>query len=60
MPGIQPYPKLQKVSFHGGSRADLGHVMSSRGLKLDKAKVDVIKSLPIPKTYEKYAYSLGM
>jgi len=26
----------------------LGHVMSSRGLEVDKAKIDVISSLPYP------------
>ena len=37
------------MSFHGGHGAVLGRLVSSRGLEVDKAKVDVIQSLPYPR-----------
>jgi hypothetical protein len=37
----------------------LGHVVSSRGLEVDKAKIDVISSLPYPSCMREVHYLLG-
>ncbi|GKC10926.1 reverse transcriptase domain-containing protein [Tanacetum coccineum] len=36
------------MSFHGDERIVLGHKVSSAGLEVDKAKVDVVTKLPTP------------
>lgn len=40
----------EKCHFMGDRGLILGHVVSSKGIEVDKAKVDVIKSLPHPKS----------
>ena len=37
----------------------LGHIVSSRGLEVDKAKIDVISSLPYPSCLRKVCFFLG-
>jgi hypothetical protein len=37
----------------------LGHIVSSRGLEVDKAKIDVISSLPYPSCVRKVHFFLG-
>jgi hypothetical protein len=37
----------------------LGHVVSSRGLEVDKAKIDVISSLPYPSYVSEVRFFLG-
>jgi hypothetical protein len=37
----------------------LGHVVSSRGIEVDKAKIEVMKSLPPPKTTKDIRSFLG-
>ena len=37
----------------------LGHVVSSRGIEVDKAKVDIIQSLPYPTNVRKIHSFLG-
>ena len=36
------------MSFYGRTSIVLGHVVSYRGIEVDKAKVEVIQSLPYP------------
>ena len=49
MQGDQPHPKLGKMSFYGIQQGVvLGHVISNRGIAVDKAKVEVIERLPPP------------
>jgi hypothetical protein len=38
----------------------LGHVVSSRGIEVDKAKVDIIQSLPYPIVCEKFVLFLDI
>ncbi|KAH9716759.1 hypothetical protein KPL71_021571 [Citrus sinensis] len=37
----------------------LGHIISSKGIEVDKAKVDLISNLPPPKTVREVRYFLG-
>jgi hypothetical protein len=37
----------------------LGHVISSKGIKVDKAKMDLISSLPPPQTVKEIRSFLG-
>lgn len=37
----------------------LGHVVSSRGIEVDKAKVDIIQSLPYPTSVREFRSFLG-
>ena len=38
----------------------LGHVVSSRGTEVDKAKVDINQSLPFPTSVGKFIFFLDM
>ena len=40
--------KLRKIPLHGTRGVLLGHIVSSKGLKVDKAKIEVIQNLPLP------------
>jgi len=37
---------LRKIPFHGEIRDVLGHIVSDKGIEVDKAKVDLISKLP--------------
>ena len=37
----------------------LGHIVSAKGIEVDKAKVDVIKTLPYPTNVRGVLYFLG-
>jgi len=43
---------FEKCRFMVEQRVVLRHVVSSRGLEIDKAKVDIIQSLPHPKCFK--------
>ena len=45
--------------FYGRTRIVLGHVVSSRGLEVDKAKIDVISSLLNPSCVREVHSCLG-
>ena len=51
------YEKCQFMVDQGNI---LGHVVSSKGLEVDKAKIDIIKSLPYPKMCGKFVLFLDM
>lgn len=42
----EPSPKLGKMPLHGV--LGLGHVISNRGIEVDRAKMEVIERLPPP------------
>jgi len=50
---------FEKYHFMVEHGVVLGHVVSSRGLEVDKVKVDVIQSLPYPKCVKDVRSSLG-
>ena len=50
---------FEKCHFMVEHRLVLGHVVSSRGLEVDKAKVDIIQSLPYPKCVKDVRSFLG-
>ena len=37
----------------------LGHVISADGIQVDKAKIDIISSIPVPKTIKDIRSFLG-
>ena len=45
----QPSTKLGEVSLYGTGGVILGHVISTRGIEVDRAKVEVLERLP-PRT----------
>ena len=47
------------MSFYGRSRHYFGHVVSTRGIEVYKAKIDVIKSLPYPTCVREIRSFLG-
>jgi len=49
----------EKCYFMVEQRIVLGHVVSSRGLEVDKAKIDVISSLPYPSCVREVRSFLG-
>ena len=49
----------EKCHFMVTSRIVLGHVVSSKSIELDKAKVDLILNLPTPKTVRDVRSFLG-
>ena len=49
----------EKCHFMVDQGIILGHVVSSRGLEVDKAKVDLIKSLPYPTSVREVRSFLG-
>ncbi|GJU34506.1 uncharacterized protein Tco_1182860 [Tanacetum coccineum] len=60
---IQVVPKKTGVTVVENSDVDqgniLGHIVSDKGLEVDKAKIDVIKSLPYPKNMREVRSFLG-
>ncbi|XP_052622330.1 uncharacterized protein LOC128127697 [Lactuca sativa] len=50
---------FEKCDFMVDQGLILGHVVSKRGLEVDKAKIDVIKSLPYPKNVREVRSFLG-
>lgn len=50
------YEKCQFIVDQG---LIMGHVVSSKGIKVDKAKVDIIKSLPYPRSMREIRSFLG-
>jgi hypothetical protein len=38
----------------------LGHIVSARGIEVDKSKIDVIKSLPYPASVRRFVLSSVM
>jgi len=51
--------ELRKVSFYGQKGIVLGHEVSSQGIEVDKAKVEVIAKLPEPKYIKDIRSFLG-
>ncbi|XP_062161981.1 uncharacterized protein LOC133869015 [Alnus glutinosa] len=49
----------EKCHFMVGQGIVLGHVVSSRGIEVDKAKVDIIQSLPYPTSVREVRSFLG-
>ncbi|KAJ9551268.1 hypothetical protein OSB04_015313 [Centaurea solstitialis] len=49
----------EKCHFMVNQGLILGHVISSKGIEVDRAKVDVIKSLPYPTSVREVRSSLG-
>lgn len=49
----------EKCHFMFDQRLILGHIMSSKDIEVDKAKVYVIKSLPYPKSMSEIYSFLG-
>lgn len=49
--------ELRKMPFYG--KRGLGHVVSEKGIEVDKAKVDVIAKLPFPKNVKHIRGFLG-
>ena len=49
----------EKCHFMVNQGLLLGHVMSSKGIEVDRAKVDVIKSLPYPTSVREVRSFLG-
>ena len=49
----------EKYHYMTTSEIILGHVVSSQGMKVDKAKIEVISKLPPPKTVMEVQFSLG-
>ena len=37
----------------------LGHIVSEKGMEVDRAKVEIIEKLPIPSTVRDIKYFLG-
>ena len=37
----------------------LGHIISSKGIEVDKSKIDLIRSLPLPTTVQEIRAFLG-
>ena len=58
MQGKEPNSELGEMSLHGET-GDLGHEISRRGIKVDKAKVEVIAKLPPPKRIKDIRSFLG-
>ncbi|GJV67703.1 reverse transcriptase domain-containing protein [Tanacetum coccineum] len=52
-------PKLGKIPLHGQRRDCAGHKVSSAGLEVDKAKIDVILKLPPPTNIKSIKSFLG-
>ena len=47
------------MSFHGTPRDVLGHIISKKGIEVDKAKVELIIKLPLPITVKGVRQFLG-
>ena len=41
--------ELEKISFYGNKWIVLGHIVSSKGIEVDKPKIELIANLPTPK-----------
>ena len=52
-------PNLGKMPFYGTRRCGLGHIVSHRGIEVDKAKMEVIESLPSPTCIEEVRSYFG-
>ena len=50
MQGEESNSKLGEMLLYGETGIVLGHEISRRGIKVDKAKVEVIAKLPPPKS----------
>jgi len=50
----------EKCHFMVTTGVVLGHVVSSKGLEVDQAKIEVIKSLPLPQVSKALEVFLGM
>ncbi|RVW12318.1 hypothetical protein CK203_104209 [Vitis vinifera] len=44
----RPVPQLGEMTFYGTSGIVLGHIISEKGIEVDKAKVELIVKLPSP------------
>jgi hypothetical protein len=55
----QPCPKLGEVSFHGPRRNCLWHKISEKGIKVDKAMIELIEQLPPPTNMKRIHSFLG-
>ena len=53
----EPRVKLGKVSLHGDTRDC--HIVSKKGIEVDKAKVELISNLPTPKCVRDIRSFLG-
>ena len=51
--------ELGKMSFYGEKRVVLGHVISKDGIKVDKAKTNLIVNLPPPTCVREVRSFLG-
>jgi len=51
--------KLEKMSLHGKTGIVLGHKISRRGIKVEKAKIEVIVKFPPPKCVKDIRSFLG-
>ena len=51
--------KLGEVPFYGKIRYCSHRIISSKGIEVDKANVDLISNLPPPKTVREVRYFLG-
>ena len=47
------------MSFYGGTRYSLGHVVSKNGISIDPAKIDIISQLPYPFSVKEVRSVLG-
>ena len=47
------------MPFHGTPRDVLGHIISKKGIEVDKAKVELIIKLPLPITVKGVRQFLG-
>ncbi|CAA7040709.1 unnamed protein product [Microthlaspi erraticum] len=55
----QTSTQLGEVPLHGSRGIVLGHKISEKGIELDRAKVDVMLQLPVPKTVKDIRSFLG-
>ena len=53
------HPKLGKISFYAQEGIVLGHLVSKRGIEVDRAKIEVITKLPPPKCVKDIRSFLG-
>ncbi|BBN70473.1 transposable element gene, partial [Prunus dulcis] len=51
--------QLGEVPLHGTAGIVLGHIISCRGIEVDKAKIDIVRSLLPPKTVKEIRSFLG-
>jgi hypothetical protein len=47
------------MSFYGNKGIILGHIVSSKGIEVDKSKIELIANLPTPKSIKDVRSFLG-